>query len=320
MRIHRRFAAPPAPDRGRSRGIAYAIGNFDGLHQGHVAVVEQAKRLASEREAGFGVVTFEPHPRELLTPETAPLRLTRFQQKATQLRRLGVETLVVLPFDRALMSVSAEDFVTEILAKKLGAVALATGADFRFGHRRSGNVEILATIAATRGIVTTAVPPVQVGGRPCSSTAVRGFLSEGEIASANRMLGRPYALDGVVVTGDQRGRTIGFPTANLRPLGRRPLLPAHGVYAVRAGVVQQGRVTWHAAVANLGARPTFDGREVRLEAHLLDGAHDLYGQRLQIAFLARLRPEQRFAGIDALKAQIEQDCIAARRVHAANPF
>ena len=319
MRIFRRFAELPAEEPGSAGGTAYAIGNFDGLHLGHAAVVEAARQLATACGAGFGVVTFEPHPREVLSPATAPRRLTRFRQKAALLRAAGVETLVVLPFEPALMTVSAEAFIEEIVHRKLRARAIATGENFRFGHRRQGDVALLARSARRLGMEVTTVPPLSIDGRLCSSTAIREHLAAGEIAAANRLLGRAYVLEGVVVTGDRRGRTIGFPTANLQPFGRRPLLPAQGVYAVRAGLVREGRTVWHPAVANLGSRPTFDGRTVQLEAHLLDGAHELYGRRLELAFVERLRPEQRFSGIDALKAQIELDCAAARRVHGSRP-
>ena len=204
MRILRRFAA--LPDPGRAGGTAYAIGTFDGVHAGHRAVVERARELALELGARFGVVTFEPHPRELLSPEAAPPRLTRFRLKAAIFRDLGVETLVVLPFDRALMTVPAEAFVKSILQQRLGAIAVATGQDFRFGHRRAGDVHLLAEVASGLGIAVAAVAPVHLDGVRCSSTTIRGLVAEGEVARAGRLLGRHYAVDGIVVGGDRRGR------------------------------------------------------------------------------------------------------------------
>lgn len=308
MRVVRRFAVLPAA----ARGAAVAIGNFDGVHLGHRAVVEAARGLAATVGGRLGVVTFEPHPREVLSPASAPLRLTPFRAKAELLAGLGVELLVVLPFDRTLARLSPEAFVGEVLVDRLGARAVATGADFRFGHGRAGDAAALARLAGAHGLRVATVPPVELDGERCASTAVRDHLAAGRVERAARLLGRPHAVAGLVRPGDRRGRTLGFPTANLEPLPGRVQLPAPGVYAVRARIGGDPAFTWRPAVANLGRRPTFDGRGLLLEVHLLDGEHALYGRRLEVRFLERLREERRFAGPDELARQIARDCAAAR--------
>lgn len=315
MRIHRDHAGLPAP----ARGASVAIGNFDGVHRGHREVIRVAAQHAREMGRPLGVLTFEPHPREVLTPAAAPARLTPLRRKAEILRGLGVERLHVLRFDERLMRVSAASFVTDILLGELGVAAITTGRDFRFGHKRQGDTALLAAIAREHRLRVSAVDPVTVDGEVCSSTAIRAALADGRVEHAAAMLGYPFELEGVVRAGDRRGRTIGFPTANVHPLARRPMLPASGVYAVRAGLRRAGRLVWLPAVANLGRRPTFDGRGLLLEVHLLEGGAELYGERLRVAFLERLRGEQKFAGIEELKAQIARDCERARAVHAPIP-
>jgi riboflavin kinase / FMN adenylyltransferase len=315
MRIHRDHASLPAA----ARGASVAIGNFDGVHRGHREVIRTAAGHAGALGRPLGVVTFEPHPREVLNPAAAPARLTPLRRKAELLRDLGVEHLYVLRFDQRLMRLSAAAFVAGVLLGDLQAAAITTGRDFRFGHKRQGDTDLLAELATRQGRPVTAVDPVIVADAACSSTGIRTALADGLIDRANELLGYDYALEGVVRPGDQRGRTIGFPTANVHPLGRRPMLPATGVYAVRAGLRRGAETVWRPAVANLGRRPTFDGRSLLLEVHLLEGGGDLYGQRLRVAFTHRLRGEHKFAGLDELKAQITRDCERARAFHALLP-
>ncbi|MEZ5865986.1 MAG: bifunctional riboflavin kinase/FAD synthetase [Geminicoccaceae bacterium] len=310
MRVHRGFAALPP----EAVGCAVAIGNFDGVHLGHRAVIEAARGQAT-RAGGLGVVTFEPHPREVLSPATAPLRLAPLRRKIALLRDLGVDHLFLLRFDRALMAMPAPEFVERILVGRLGIRGLAAGEAFRFGHRRQGDAALLQEAAAAHDFAFAAVPPVMADGLPCSSTRIRAALAAGELALANRLLGYPFELTGIVRAGHQRGRTIGFPTANIAPPAERWALPAAGVYAVRAGRCTPAGKVWYPGIANLGRRPTFDGDRLLLEVHLLDVRLDLYGQRLDVAFLERLRGEVKFPGIEALKAQIVEDCSAARRIH-----
>jgi riboflavin kinase/FMN adenylyltransferase len=313
MRVVRRFAVLPAA----ARGAVLAIGNFDGVHLGHRAVLEAARRRAAVEGALWGALTFEPHPRELLSPESAPARLTPFALKAALIRALGADLLIVLPFDRALAALAPEAFVAEVLAARIGARAVATGVDFRFGHRRAGDVATLARAGARHGIAVEPVEPVEVEGERCSSTAVRSHLEAGRVDRAARLLGRPHEVAGLVRPGDRRGRTLGFPTANLAPRPARVQLPGAGVYAVTARIAGEPGGRWHPAVANLGRRPTFDGEGLRLEVHLLDGEHALYGRRLAVRFLERLREERRFASPAELVEQIARDCAAARRVLGA---
>jgi riboflavin kinase / FMN adenylyltransferase len=312
MRIHRRFGPRP-PSKG---GVSVAIGNFDGVHLGHRTVLAAAGDAARRGGLAWGVVTFEPHPRELLSPAAAPLRITPFRRKAELLRGFGVEACFVLPFEPKLMQLSPERFVDEVLIGRMGVRAVAAGADFRFGHKRAGDMDLLARLGAERGLEVEPVPPFLVDGAVCSSSRIRELLQLGEIGAANRLLGAPFELEGMVRTGDRRGRGLGFPTANLLLANSRLLLPARGVYVVRAGLMRQGRLHWFDAVANLGVNPTFAGQELRLEVHLLDGDHELYGQRLKVAFVDRLRDEESFASADALIEQMHRDCAAARRIHA----
>jgi riboflavin kinase/FMN adenylyltransferase len=310
MKVHRALRSLPS----EVRGCAVAIGNFDGVHRGHRAVIEAARRHAADA-ARLAVLTFEPHPKEVVNPATAPRRLTPLRRKIELLRELGCAHLFLLRFDRALMAVPAEAFVDDILIGQLGVAAVACGESFRFGHKRQGDVALLAAAAERHGFAFAAVPPLLDGGEPCSSTRIRAGLDAGDLATANRLLGYPFIATGIIRQGDARGRTIGFPTANIAPDTTRHALPATGVYAVRAGLRTAGGTVWHPAVANLGRRPTFDGERLLLEVHLFDTQLDLYGRRLDVAFLERLRGETRFADIDALRAQIARDCAAARRLH-----
>ncbi len=312
MRILRGFEAVPAA----LRGACVAIGNFDGVHRGHRAVIAAAAEMARAADRPLGVVTFEPHPREVLDPARAPARLGTFARKAELLRDLGVEMLVVLRFGPALMRLSAEDFVARVLGDSLAVSGVATGEDFRFGHRRAGDARLLATLGAARGFAVRAVPKLVIAGDVCSSTRIRAALAAGEVRRAAELLGYAYEIRGGVVAGDGRGRQLGYPTANLRPAGRRPLLPAHGIYAVRAAVREAPGWRWHPAVASLGVRPTFGGGAAVLEVHLLDGGRDLYGRRLRVAFLERLREERRFESVEALKREMARDCARAREIHA----
>lgn len=313
MRVYRGYRRlPPA-----ERGAAYALGNFDGVHRGHEAVIAAAAGRARSHDRPLGIVTFEPHPREVVTPDRAPVRLTPLRQKIARLRDLGVDLAVVVPFDRALMAMPAEAFAREVLGEALGAVAVAAGEGFRFGAKRRGDMDLLARLGPDLGFEAVPVPPLLDGGAPVSSSRIRDCLAAGDVREAARLLGRPFTVEGVVVEGDRRGRTIGFPTANVRPLGRRPALPGVGVYAVTAGP-RGGSEAWP-GVANLGYRPTFQGQDLRLEVHLLDRNPDLYGARLRVAFLERLRGEVHFDGLDALKSQIRADAAAARRLHGLSP-
>ena len=291
-----------------ARGATVALGNFDGVHRGHAHLLRSAH--AARPDAPLAVLTFEPHPREFFRPDDPPFRLTLSDERATALAQMGVSLIYELPFDAALSAMPAATFVEEILHASLGAVHLASGPDFAFGHRRGGDVEFLGVRAEALGMGQTVVPAFADAGGPVSSTRIRRLLQDVYPERASAELGRAWTIRGEVSHGDKRGRTIGFPTANI-PLGRH-LEPARGVYAVTMrladGSVRPG-------VANLGRRPTVSaGTESRLEVHLFDFEGDLYGQEVSVALHVFLRPEQKFAGLDALKAQIALDAVAAREV------
>ncbi len=330
MIIHRHLF--PVPDE--ARGSVVAIGNFDGVHRGHQAGIGAAVQRARAAGTPASVLTFEPHPRRLFRPETPPFLLTRFRTKARVLAVLGVDHLFVLRFDAALAGRTAEQFVDEVLIRGIGIRHVVVGYDFVFGKGRTGSADMLRERLAGRGIDTTVVQPVAAPmsaawGDPLiiSSTGVREALRAGDPRTAEHLLGRPFEIEGSVIRGDARGRTIGFPTANLWL--REYQRPALGVYAVRVAVAEPrlaaGRTltepaVWRDGVANLGLRPTFGGlAEPRLEVHLFDYAGDLYGRRLRVALVDYLRPERKFEGLEALKAQIAQDADAARQILSERP-
>lgn len=293
-----------------AHGNVMALGNFDGVHKGHREVILRAKAIAHAQSRPLAVMTFEPHPRRFFSPDLPILRIVPFAQKARLLRELGVNYLYVAHFNAAFSRLSAEDFVQRILQDGLKVAHVVTGHNFAFGHKRRGNVDFLRAQADEKGFSYTEVSAAQAADQTLySSSAVRHALAEGDIARVMAILGRPYRVRGTVIHGDQRGRSIGFPTANIRP---SPLfLPKSGVYAVW-GIVEGER---YAGVANLGTRPTVDGQRRLLEVHLLDAALDLYGKRMEVEFIEFIRPEQKFSGLDELKAQIARDTETARHIH-----
>ncbi len=311
MRIHRGYWKLPRD----AWGAVVAIGNFDGVHRGHRVLIETARRQAGLLGAPLGVVTFEPHPREVLTPQDAPPRLTPFRVKARLLADLGVEHLFVIAFNDALRRKAPEGFVHDVLAGGLGIRHAVVGYDFRFGYRAAGDADRLASLGREHQFGVSRIEPVTWDGRLCSSSRIRAAVATGDVALARDLLGHPFMVEGRVVTGDRRGRELGYPTANLRPPAKRVLWPPAGIYAVRA---RAGRGEgWRDAVASLGWRPTFAGRDLMLEAHLFDYQAELYGQWLCCAFVERLRDEERFEDVEALRAQMARDCIRARTVLAA---
>ena len=311
MRIFRHFAELPDAVRG---GVV-ALGNFDGVHLGHQAVIGKALALAKSFGVPAGVMTFEPHPRSVFAPDQPPFRLTPFRIKARLIEALSVDFLLMQHFDKTFASHTAEDFIEEVLIKGLGARAVVVGYDFCFGKGRGGNAALLRA----RNEFETVAVDVQGGGdgQAFSSNKIRQALQDGRPELATQILGRPWEIEGRVETGDQRGRTIGFPTANLHL--HDYLRPAIGVYAVRAGVDQGPDTVWHDGVANLGRRPTFDKQDVILEAHLFDFDGDLYGRHLRVALAGYIRPERKFDGLPALQAQIAEDCDTARAILSEVP-
>ncbi len=288
------------------RGATVALGNFDGVHLGHAHVLRAAH--GARPGAKLAVLTFEPHPRELFRPDDPAFRLTLSAERAEALAALGVQTVYEMPFDRDFSLLTAEAFVDDVLHRGVGAAHLSCGPDFAFGHRRGGDAAFLAARAEALGIGLTVVPPLVDAQGPISSTRIRRLLQDGYPERAAAELGRPWAVRGPVTHGDKRGRTIGFPTANL-PLGRH-LEPARGVYAVCARLADGTTVP---GVANIGRRPTVnEGTESRVEAHLFDFEGDLYGQEIAVGLHAFLRAERKFASFDELRAQIVADAEQAR--------
>jgi riboflavin kinase/FMN adenylyltransferase len=291
------------------RGVAVAIGSFDGVHLGHQALVRAAGECAAASGARPAILTFEPHPREYFDPAGAPPRLMRVAEKCTALARLGVEQLVVVRFDARLQAQRADEFVNEVLLAGLDARHVIVGDGFRFGRGREGTIETLRRAGAAAGFEVIALPSVLLDGERVSSTRVRSALASGDLALAARLLGRPYALGGRVIAGQQLGRQLGFATANIR-LHRR-VLPLGGIFAVR---VRGAGSELRDGVASLGTRPTIGGVEPLLEAHLFDFAGELYGRRLEVEFIEKLRDEAKFASLEALVEQMHRDAERAREI------
>jgi riboflavin kinase / FMN adenylyltransferase len=283
----------------RRRPRHVAVGEFDGVHIAHRAVIKGADT----------VLTFEPHPRAVVAPDSAPKLLTSLETKADLIAALGVEELVVIPFDGSFAAQSPEAFIEHELVGRLDARVVSVGENFRFGHRAKGDADLLR---AQTAFETRVAQLVELDGEIISSTHIRGLVSAGDVAAAARFLGAPFEMRGIVAHGDKRGRTLGFPTANLVP-DPKLVVPDHGVYACRAEVAGE---TYVAAV-NVGVRPTFKtGRGLLVEAFLLDFSGDLYGQPLRLEFLERLRGERRFESVDALVRQMDRDVVETRRIAA----
>lgn len=293
------------------QGSSIAIGNFDGVHLGHRAVIGEAGRIAHSQGIPWTVLSFEPHPRSLFYPEKEAFRLTPFRTKALHIEELGVDNLIVLQFDKTFAALSADDFVMKVLVEGLDARHVVSGYDFVFGYKRAGNCELLLHKGKNQGFGFTCVSAVDDGEIVYSSTIIRDYLKSGNPIAAAKLLGRPFEIDGWVEHGDKRGQTIGFPTANLF-LGEH-LSPAHGVYAIKAGIKDGANTTWLDGVANYGSRPTFDKTDTIFEAHLFDFDGDLYGHHLRVALLDFLREEKKFDSLDELKTQIAIDCDKARQ-------
>lgn len=290
-------------------GSVVCIGAFDGLHRGHRALIDRARARANQLGLPLVVLSFEPLPREYFQPSDPPARLLLPAAKFAGLRALGVDAVGLLRFNAAMQAMTAGDFVQRVLVDKLRAREVWVGPDFRFGHRRAGDVALLERLGAEAGFVTHALPLVGHDGERVSSTALRAAVASGDFVRAEALLGRPYAIAGRVVRGRQLGRTLGYPTANIRLGGRRP--PAWGIFATRVHGV--GAEPWP-SVSSLGTRPTVDGVEPLLEAHLFDFDGDLYGRRIEVEFVAKLRDELKFDDLPALVAQMDRDATAARAV------
>jgi riboflavin kinase / FMN adenylyltransferase len=304
MHLIRHFPdAAPTP-------TAVAIGNFDGLHRGHMAVIAAMREAASAKGLVPSVLTFEPHPRSFFKPEAPVFRLASLRDKLAGLREAGVKQVVMPRFDSEFAQMPAHDFLDRVLARQLGAKVVVTGENFAFGHKRGGDVAMLKAWGKKHNIEIITVSPVQIQGDICSSSAIRALVAMGDVKKATKLLGHGYTISGRIVHGDARGREIGFPTANVS-LPPNLLLPAHGVYAVRATVGGEKCD----GVANLGVRPTVAvDKCTRLEVHLFDMRQEIYGKKMQVCLVDKLRDEMKFSGMDELTAQIKKDCEMARDV------
>lgn len=293
--------------RPRHRECVATIGNFDGVHLGHQAVLGQVAEQAAALQVPTTVILFEPQPQEYFSPETAPPRLTRLREKLLALRRYSVDRVLCLPFDRRLALMSAADFIDRILVRGVRVRYLVVGDDFHFGKERLGNFSLLQAAGQTHGFSVVNMHTFSIDGERVSSTRVRAALASGDLHGAEKLLGRPYRMCGRVAHGDKRGRSIGFPTANIHL--HRHATPVQGVYAVELFGIEGQPL---AGVANVGTRPTVDGTRSLLEVHLFDFDLDIYGRYVHVDFLHKLRSEQRFESFDALKQQILRDAEQAR--------
>ena len=301
MRVFRGFTRPvPRP-------TALAIGNFDGVHRGHGALLERLGEVARQASLPPAILTFEPHPREFFSPASAPTRLTTLREKLELLAEAGVEQAMVCRFNAGFAALSAQEFIDEVLVRGLRVRHLIIGDDFRFGRGRTGDFALLQQAGTAHGFAVEAMGSVTVNGERVSSSGVRAALAVGDMEHAARLLGRPYIIDGKVVHGEKIGRQLGFATANLRI--RHNPLPMSGVFAVEVSGLGERPLP---GVANLGIRPTVGGVRPLLEVHLFDFDRDIYGAHISVRFVHKLRNEQRFPNFDALKAQIAADAAAAR--------
>ncbi|MFW8635197.1 bifunctional riboflavin kinase/FAD synthetase [Cribrihabitans pelagius] len=297
----------------QDRGATVAIGNFDGVHRGHQSVIELARKAVPG--APLGVMTFEPHPREFFAPGTAPFRLMRAETRAHRLEKLGVERLYELNFNTALSSLTPEEFARDVIAVGLGLAHVVVGADFCFGKGRAGDTADLERFGKKYGFGVTIAPLMEYSEHAVSSTAIRTALSEGRPRDAKEMLGHWHRIEGVVIGGEQRGRELGFPTANMSIEGLHQ--PRFGVYAVLVDVLDGPHAGSYHGAASIGVRPMFGGEVPNIETYLFDFSGDLYGATLSVGLVDFLRPELTFDGLEALIARMEADCAEAREILAA---
>lgn len=297
----------PVPQR--LRGSILALGNFDGFHLGHQAVVNRAIARGFHERRPVVIATFDPHPVRFFKPDLPAFRLTSLDQRERLFDQAGADAMLVFQFDADLAATGAEEFVAEILAMRIGAAGIVTGTDFTFGRGRTGNSELLRELGEAHGITAETVAPVLLNGEPVSSSRIREALAAGDPGTATHLLTRPFAVEAVVEHGDGRGRELGYPTANLS-LGRYQR-PAYGIYAVS---VRLDDGSEHSGVASFGVRPTFEPAKELLEAFLFDWSGDLYGRTIEVSLIAFIRPEEKFDSAEALVAQMREDEAKARRL------
>ncbi len=288
------------------RPTVVTLGVFDGLHLGHQQIMKTVVERANTLNAVPTVITFDPHPRAVLHPENSPPMLQTLDQRLGSFEVLGIGQAIVIRFNRDFAATDADQFLREVIFQRLKAQEVYLGKGFAFGKNRAGNIDLLKKISVELGFVAEEVPEIQLRGHRISSSQIRKLLAEGKVNLARRMLGRPYGVEGLVIHGDKRGRTIGFPTANLKPKNR--VIPKNGVYVTSTLIEGE----WRRSITNIGIRPTFEnGLEPSVETFILDWDGDLYDDVIRVRFLHRVRDEKKFSGIDELKAQIKKDCDVA---------
>lgn len=288
------------------------LGNFDGLHLGHQELLKMVMKRARETGALSLVVTFRPHPLKILAPEKCPPLISIYEEKIQLFEKLGIDVLVKIPFTLDFSAMSPEDFVTDILCNTLGAKEIFVGYNYRFGKGREGNVQTLKKLGERLGFIVREVEQVSLNGEVISSTKIRDLLSDGEVEHASRLLGRPYAITGIVVKGDGRGKILGFPTANIAP--KHEIIPPDGVYAVRLSV----REKYYDGIANIGLRPTFNKQSHTIEVHVFDFNEDIYGEEISLFFFGKIRKEKKFKNADDLIRQIRFDIETAKKILAGH--
>ncbi len=289
------------------------LGNFDGVHLGHQELVRMVIRRAKETGAASMVVTFRPHPLKILAPEKCPPLISIYEEKIKLFERLGIDVLVKIPFTVEFSAMTPEDFVKNILCDTLGAREIFVGCNYRFGRARKGDVQTLRRLGEQYGFTVREVEQVSLGGEVISSTKIRALLSEGEVEHAARLLGRNYAITGIVIKGDGRGKGLGFPTANIAP--KHAIIPSDGVYAVRLSV----RDRLYDGIANIGMRPTFNKKVLAIEVHVFDFNEDIYGEDISLYFIRKIREEKKFKNVEALVGQIRSDIEIAKDILASRP-
>lgn len=289
----------------RDPNTVLTVGTFDGVHEGHKALMETVVSKARERNARSVVVSFDPHPRDIINPGKDGIDLlTTLQERAEILDDMGIDLLVVIPFDRDFSLLSSEEFVRDVIYEKIGVSEFVIGYDHHFGRDRKGTIETIENLGTELGFDSYVVSKREMGDTTISSTVIRKVLAEqGDVVRASQLLGRAYRLNGIVIHGDERGRTIGYPTANLKTEGVNKVIPSNGVYAVTVRYDNDD----YGGMMNIGMRPTFDGSEKTLEVHIFDFDKMIYGQKVQIRFHKRIRDEMKFEGVEELKAQLKED-------------
>lgn len=296
------------------RGAAAVIGNFDGVHLGHQAVLDHARDVAKQDNAKLGVLTFEPHPRQFFAPDAPAFRLMNAEAKANRLAKLGVDVLYEVPFNKALASLTPKEFAQEVIVKRLGLCHVIVGADFCFGKDRSGSTDVLVELGKELGFGVTIVPLLALDAGEVSSTAIRTALAEGDPQGAAAMLGHLHRIEGTVIRGDQRGRDLGYPTANMSITGLHH--PKLGVYAVKVDVLTGPYKGTYGGAASIGVRPMFGDNIPNCETFIFDFKGDLYGAELSVALIEYLRPELKFDSLEALIEQMDKDCARSREILA----